>query len=93
MEKAILTGWQYYSVTGEDGRKNEGYSMFLLEPIRGEENKGYKPIQVYNRYQNRPKYPTMSRENFIKFGVKDFSLNKPVEFLIDRGNHLVEMKQ
>lgn len=93
MEKMMLVGYQAYHFDDEKGNHYAGYTLFLLEPVRGDGNKGLKPVQFFDRFKNRPKFPTISQEDFKKYGVGNFTINKAVQVLFDRNNKLIEIQQ
>lgn len=93
MDKAVLVGYRYFNFTDNRNIVIQGYTLFLIEPLSGENSSGYSPVQFYDRYNNRPKYPSVSVEEFNKFGIANMQLNKMVNYIVDRKNHLVEFKQ
>lgn len=93
MERFVLTGYRYFEFTDNKNNVIKGYTLFLLQSVNHNSGKGYMPVQFYDRYNNKPKFPSISVELFEKFQVMNFKLNQQVEVLFDRYNHLLEIKQ
>lgn len=92
MEDAIMTGYRYYQFDDPRGKgKIEGYTIFLLQPIKGSENKGYMPVTFFNRFQNSMKFPTVSAAFFKEKGLEKFKTNEYVKVLFDRNNKIIDL--
>lgn len=93
MEEFIFIGYRYFEVSNNNGTVNRGYTIYMLQPIKAENgNYGYMPVQVYNRYQNCMKFPTVSTDFFVQHNIKDIKINDKCLAVISR-EKLVDFKK
>lgn len=93
MEEFVFMGYRFYEVNNTNGTSNKGYTLYMLEPLKQELGSyGFHPVQVYNRYQNCMKFPTVSPEFFEEHNIKDIKPSDKVLVSISR-NHVTEFKK
>lgn len=93
MEEALFVGYRSFNFTDNQGKKVEGVTLFLLQPIKkGEGVKGYQPVTLYDRFNNRMKFPSVSFEFFKTSCLVDLKPNTPILVTFDRNNKIIEVK-
>lgn len=91
MEQAIYVGCREYSYKDpQTGKLYEGYTLYMLQAQNPQFAKGYIPVTLYDRFNNRQKYPSVSKEFYESHGIDKIKINSKVQILFDRNNKLIE---
>lgn len=92
MEEVIFMGFQFYSFADQKGIKQEGYILYLLQPVKkGDNNYGFMPVTYYDRFNNRQKFPSVSADDFKRFNFDKVKVNQKINVLFNRNNKIAEV--
>ena len=92
MEDAVLTGYRYFLFDDPRGTgKIEGYTLYLLQPLKSEGSMGYAPVTFFDRFNNRMKFPSVSADFFRQKGLAMMKANSFVQVLFDRNNKVIDL--
>lgn len=92
MEEVVFMGYRFYSFTDQRGMKQEGYTLYLLQPVeKGDNNNGFMPVTYYDRFNNRQKFPSVSADDFKRFCLDKVKVSQKIKILFNRNNKIAEV--